>query len=199
MNWQVYYSMTRKFLRAPYVDYYLGNRHVLDAGCGEGVMLARYNNWHGIDIDQELIRKCQNQGFKADVMSVLEIKFPDSSFDGVHAAQLIEHFPPTQALQFLHETSRILKPGGFLLLTTPGIKRVWNTFSHIRPYPPISLYKLLNVSTESYLGKTRLPLQLFCSHATRSGKGFLGKLAAMLDPVLPASDPDGWIIVCKKI
>lgn len=199
MTWRDYYSLAKKHRRAPYIDYYLGNRRVLDAGCGEGLMLARYSNWQGIDIDPELVRKCQSKGFQAEVMSVLNIQFPECSFDGVHAAQMIEHFPPAQALTFLQEASKILKPGGLLLLTTPGIKRVWNTFSHIRPYPPISLYKLLNVPTEGYLGKTSLPLKLLASHATRAGNGLAARITALLDPILPASDPDGWIIVCEKI
>lgn len=70
-------------------------------------------------------------------MHVLELKFPNESFDAVHAAQLIEHFAPVETVCFLSKASRALRPGGIVYLTTPGVRNVRNTLSQVCPYPQL--------------------------------------------------------------
>ena len=49
------------------------------------------------------------------------LTIPDSSFDVVISSECIEHVPhPEKALR---EMARVLKPGGFILVTTPN--KVW--------------------------------------------------------------------------
>ena len=189
LTWRQYYTIFMQKKRLPYVDYYLGNRRILDVGCGEGGMLERYNNWQGIDVNQDLVGKCQQRGLPAKVMSAFEMNYANETFDGIHSAMLIEHFPPNEAFDFLRESARVMKHNGILLLTTPGVKRIWNTFSHIRPYPPAAIKKLLSVATEGYITKSKLPLKLLAAHATTS---------SLLDPIWQRSDPDGWVIVLSK-
>jgi SAM-dependent methyltransferase len=53
--------------------------------------------------------------------------FPDGTVDGVLCCELIEHLFHDPAY-VLHETNRVLKPGGWLLLTTPNV----TSYHHIR-------------------------------------------------------------------
>lgn len=59
------------------------------------------------------------------------LPYPDGSFDGALFCEVIEPLTqdPTFALAELH---RILKPGGWLLLTTPNVFRLRNVISIIR-------------------------------------------------------------------
>ncbi len=134
-------------------------------------------------------------------MNAIELSFADSSFDAIHAANIIEHFSSADAVLFLTEISRVLKPGGVIYLSTPGVKNVWNTFSHIRPYPPSAFKKLLKTSTENYI--KRDPLDLYTVDFFGSRYFFksrvLNFLFGILDIIFPTSDPIGWIVILKKI
>ena len=60
--------------------------------------------------------------FKRDIFDVEKDRFPyeDGTFDGVICCELIEHLFHDPA-HMLHESNRVLKDGGWLLLTTPNI------------------------------------------------------------------------------
>ena len=99
---------------------------ILDIGCGSGVPtmeLARSCNGEiiGIDIDQDLLdrlsRKIEQEGLtnrvKAIKCSLLDIKFPDNSFDIIWAEGSITTLGVEKSLR---EWNRLLKPKGFLVI-----------------------------------------------------------------------------------
>jgi len=99
---------------------------ILDIGCGSGVPtmeLARLCNGEiiGIDIDQDLLdrlsRKIEQEGLtnrvKAIKCSILDIKFPDNSFDIIWAEGSITTLGVEKSLR---GWNRLLKPKGFLVI-----------------------------------------------------------------------------------
>jgi ubiquinone/menaquinone biosynthesis C-methylase UbiE len=114
---------TRKAFRTlPKVE----NSRILDIGCGSGVPtmeLARLCNGEiiGIDIDQDLLdrlsRKIEQEGLtnrvKAIKCSLLDIKFPDNSFDIIWAEGSITTLGVERSLR---GWIRLLKPKGFLVI-----------------------------------------------------------------------------------
>ena len=52
------------------------------------------------------------------------ISFPDGKFDVVYHSHLLEHFPRAQALPFLRECYRVLKPGGIIRVAVPDLERI---------------------------------------------------------------------------
>jgi ubiquinone/menaquinone biosynthesis C-methylase UbiE len=61
------------------------------------------------------------------ISDITEIPVPDASFDDVLCSEVLEHVPePTHALD---EFTRLLKPGGTLILTAPFASNV-----HTAPY-----------------------------------------------------------------
>ena len=103
----------------------------LDAGCGGGrylVALSRLGatKVEGIDISEDAV-KAANQRLadrqltqiaKAQRSSVLEIPFPDATFDYVVSSGVIHHTPDPK--RGFRELVRVLKPGGKLFLSVYG-------------------------------------------------------------------------------
>ena len=58
---------------------------------------------------------------------------------------VIEHLRDPS--NFLNESMRVLKPGGFIWLSTPNwqhcFKSFYNDYTHVMPYTPVSLVRLL--------------------------------------------------------
>lgn len=196
-----YVRLGVKHRRDPLQVKYLSGRRVLDVGCGSGEFLARHpQNSVGVDVDPLLVGFCRERGLTAHCMSALTLEFPDASFDAVHAAQLIEHFTPEDAARFLAEAERVLRSGGYLFLSTPGVRNVWNTFSHVRPYPPAAIAKLLSSPTENYLREAPPMFEIDLVQGYRHY--FANKAVAfsfsILDLLFPPSDPIGWTIILHK-
>jgi SAM-dependent methyltransferase len=112
---------------------------ILDAGAGE---LQNRKYCHHLEyVSQDF---CQYQGAgmhpdeglqteswdtsKIDLVSdITDIAAPDASFDAILCSEVLEHVPePTHALD---EFTRLLKPGGVLILTAPFASNV-----HMAPY-----------------------------------------------------------------
>lgn len=205
MKFVEYASLAISYKCDPFYSKYLKGKRILDVACGSGeFMLRDPSNIIGVDLDQKLVDECKQKGLQAFYMNVLRLDFPDEEFDAIHAAQIIEHFDPSDAVIFLKELQRVLKPGGFIYISTPGVRNVWSTFSHIRPYPPDSFKKLLNTSTENYLlteQSNSMKLQLVDSFGSRFY--FKSKLlqffSNLIDICFESNDPSGWIIILKKL
>jgi len=192
-------AMTNK--TDPFFIKYLKGKKVLDVGSGRGEFLARDpSNFIGIDVDPILINICKLNGLNARLMNAKELNFPDESFDAVHASQLIEHLNPIDASAFLKETSRIIKKNGIVYLTTPGVKNIWNTFSHIRPYPPSAFKKLLSNNTENYIceNKIQLVFEGAWGHRSYYKNRLLMFILIIRDLIWKPSNPIGWTIILRK-
>lgn len=100
---------------------YRQNNRLLDVGCGGGTLLnaARTNGWNarGVDVSESVAEHVRGLGFNVFRGELHEAGFPDSEFDVVTAAELVEHLFDPQTV--LKEIQRILRPGGVLWTTTP--------------------------------------------------------------------------------
>jgi predicted SAM-dependent methyltransferase len=56
------------------------------------------------------------------------LPFKNRSFDWIYAEHFIEHIGEEQAVLFLKEVKRILRPGGLVRLTTPDLRRYVNGY-----------------------------------------------------------------------
>src|SRR3990167_11062777 len=99
---------------------------LLDVGCGTGKLVEFFRKkgftTYGCDSADEAIRMAriingQNVIKKAPAG---RLPFKKQTFDIVSAISLIEHLSKKEAKAFLLETSRILKPHGFVFLITPN-------------------------------------------------------------------------------
>ena len=185
----------------PFFVKYLQGRQVLDVGSGRGEFLERDpTHFVGVDVDPALVASCRERQLSALCMSALSLDFPNESFDAVHAAQLIEHFDSTDAARFIQEAARVLRNGGVVFLTTPGVKNVWNTFSHVRPYPPDAFRKLLKSDTENYIRDIGIPLVLEGVWGQRHyfENRLMTFVSSAFDLLWRPKNPIGWVFVLRK-
>ena len=98
----------------------------LDFGCGTGVLTAKINALRpdyticGVDISPKAIQTIKKRIPKGTFRPIHEsqhIPFPDKYFDFVLAADVLEHIYDTNAA--FSEISRVLVPGGTLLISVP--------------------------------------------------------------------------------
>ena len=101
---------------------------ILDWGCGCGRVLRHWSNLRGTsvcgcDINPRMVEWCRQNLPFADV-AVTEIEPPlpyaDSSFDLVYAFSVLTHLPEDLQHAWIGECFRVLRPGGYLLLSTLG-------------------------------------------------------------------------------
>jgi SAM-dependent methyltransferase len=100
-------------------------RHVLDYGCGDGALLptlaARYGRVVGLDLDARAAARVTAHYRLGNVQLVqadgTALPFSDKRFDLVVATEVLEHIPRLEV--GLDEISRVLAPGGTLLVSAP--------------------------------------------------------------------------------
>jgi SAM-dependent methyltransferase len=122
---------TRAILK--YLDAELGPpvpgqvRKILDIGSGAGNMahhLAQYGQVFGIDYNPRPLPVAQARGLPVSQGSGSELPFPAATFDLVALLDTVEHIP--DELGVLAECSRVLKPGGKLIVTVPAFMWLWS-------------------------------------------------------------------------
>lgn len=141
---------------------------LLNLGCGQRFHPA----WTNLDLApaDPSIRRC-------DVTRPLP--FEGAAFDAVYHAHLLEHLPRAQALPFLHECRRVLKPGGILRLAIPNLEAIARLYLY-------ALEDAWNGDQEAAAHHRWLLLELY-DQATRECPG-----GAMLDELRDEACPLAW-------
>ncbi len=98
---------------------------LLDIGCAHGFLLdeARKTGWDtkGIEISHEASNYAKNQlGLDVFCGELFDASFAENSFDAVTIIGSIEHL--IQPLEYISKIFHVLKPGGYLILTTIDTK-----------------------------------------------------------------------------
>lgn len=133
---------------------------VADIGCGDGRLLWRYQickpeDYIGIDVGEDLLRqlrgKTSNRA-KTVAATAEATTLPDSSVDFVACTEVFEHLPHPEIA--VREFSRILRPGGKVVIQSPNATRLRN----LNPlhaaccivgiiFPPVLMRKVVHENT----------------------------------------------------
>src|SRR5687768_17294344 len=118
--------------------------HLIDLGCDDGTHSVQFGAnagavlVHGLDIDSERVRHAAARGMVACAGDLNErFPFSDESFDIVCSNQVIEHVKDTD--RFVSETYRILRPGGYALISTENLASWHNLAALLFGWQPFSL------------------------------------------------------------
>lgn len=102
------------------------NKVVLDIGCGFGwwdqiCIKKKVKKIVGLDISEEslnITKKIKSKKLKVKLGSALKLPFNNNSFDTVGTWEVLEHIPSGTENIMFQEINRVLKPGGYMLLST---------------------------------------------------------------------------------
>ena len=124
-----------------------GGLKVLDAACGEGygshLLAARAGEVTGVDISAAAVTHARN-AYNAANLSFLQadctdLPFENQSFDCIISFETLEHLHDHEAL--LEEFSRVLKPKGFLVISSPDKAIYTDRLGNENPFHTKELYK----------------------------------------------------------
>jgi SAM-dependent methyltransferase len=129
---------------------------LLDCGCGVGITTAHLRQQRpriqGVDFSSTFIETARARGDYFQVMDLTDLKFPDHHFDLVCSADTIEHIPDIQ--KALAEMTRVLKPGGFMVLQAPNLSSNLLSTNYRKTVPNV-LRKLAFLSQDLLAPKLR--------------------------------------------
>jgi 2-polyprenyl-3-methyl-5-hydroxy-6-metoxy-1,4-benzoquinol methylase len=121
----------------------------MDIGCDDGAWtseLARATNArevHGLEVVPEAAAAAERRGIRVwrlDANKPLD-GVPDNFFDAVHSNQVIEHVSNVDL--FVSEVYRILRPGGYAVVSTENGSSWHNIFAAVMGW---QIFSLTNVS-----------------------------------------------------
>jgi predicted SAM-dependent methyltransferase len=125
---------------------------LLNLGCGN-----RYHeNWTNIDFIST------NENILAHDLK-LGVPFNDNSFHAVYHSHVLEHFPKADAVKFMKECYRVLKPGGVIRIAVPNLEEI------VRQYL-LNLDKAISGDAEAQSRYDWIMLELF-DQAVRNYSG----------------------------
>jgi 2-polyprenyl-3-methyl-5-hydroxy-6-metoxy-1,4-benzoquinol methylase len=115
-------AFARKFL-----DRLDPSRRILDAGCGEGVLVNAYHQ-RGYNIIGMDLNYASRLVFKGDILCA---PFDAETFDVIINLDVLEHMSFTEQERAVSEFSRILKPGGYFFVSVPNLAHLASRLSFI--------------------------------------------------------------------
>ena len=116
-NWEFYPTYIAKLeaVRA-WLDHLAPGTRVLDAGCGEGVLVDEYAGRLAIEgIDPNYASDHVRSG------SLTDLPYPDGTFERALCLDVLEHLPFDDQRQALAELHRVMTPGGVLFASLPNL------------------------------------------------------------------------------
>ena len=153
LEWR--YRQCRPFVR---------DRVVLDVPCGTGMgfpFLGQARQLFGADLSQEALQVARTRFGKyvADLKCcpMQKLEFGDRSLDVVVCLEGIEHLTKEDGVVFLGEVTRVLRPGGLLLLSWPAMvdgRHSENEF-HLYEWPEKEMVEILGGAFELVEHKVR--------------------------------------------
>jgi 2-polyprenyl-3-methyl-5-hydroxy-6-metoxy-1,4-benzoquinol methylase len=153
--------LIRNFIRATGLDY---SAKILDVGCGFGRVMSwliedGYNP-EGIDINPYTVETNKKKSFHC--MTPEEFTKTDEMYDILLMIHIVEHFQPTDLLDFIDIYLDRLKVGGYLLIATPLEQdQFYADFDHIKVYQP-GAFSLISKKETQVQYHSRHRLRMVC-------------------------------------
>lgn len=124
---------------------------VLDVGCGSSKIIADLPEAIGVDLRFDKLNFMRQHHNKLLQGNGMKLPFADASFDCVISSQVIEHIPDENG-RHLDELTRVLKPGGILVLGTPDYGNwQWRVIERLYELAAPGAYADEHVTQYSYI------------------------------------------------
>lgn len=113
-------SIVRKLL-----DQVGSSHRILDAGSGEGILVSEYHQ-RGFNIIGMDLNYGSERVFKGNILNA---PFANGVFDIILNLDVLEHMSFTEQERAISEFSRILRPGGYLIVSIPNLAHLASRLS----------------------------------------------------------------------
>jgi len=120
--------------------YFKQGNKLLDLGCGKGYLSRKVGDFihnQGFNAKKYLLASdIEKNAFEAFEIPFKQLNFDkkmpfkNKSFDLIYSVEVIEHL--NSPYDLILECSRILKPGGYLILSTPNILHLGSRFKYFK-------------------------------------------------------------------
>jgi SAM-dependent methyltransferase len=137
---------------ADYVALAREHQPVIDVGCGRGEFLVACReagiSATGFDTNERSVADLVSRGITASVAGVpgCFANIADASVGTIAAMHVVEHLPVDALFALFVEASRVLRPGGLLIIETPNAESLavsasefWRDPTHLAPRHPAAL------------------------------------------------------------
>ena len=201
---------------------------ILDAGCGHGAdlipLLKKKCRCAGIDLSENMIAETKKElkrngldtrDLTLSTGDITRLAWPDAVFDKVFASEIIEHVPDYP--KAIAELSRVLKPGGTLVITTPNRKGIyawerylvyerilkrkwphpydeWKTYEELKPVFAKNNLKIVYAASFCFM----FGGALFVNRYPMPLKKMVIWITSCLEPILSRLFPLGGYSLCLK-
>ena len=131
---------------------------IINVGVATGAtseMLAQFGQVTSIEYEQACIEFTKSKiDIDIELGTILDIKYPDETFDLVCAFDVIEHIENDK--RAVSELSRICKTGGHVFITVPAFMSIWSHHDvinhHVKRYVISEIHDLLSsLLTKKYV------------------------------------------------
>jgi SAM-dependent methyltransferase len=161
---------------------------ILDVGCGRGVLLSSLADYghemHGMDVSETAVQGVDPRVQVRVADCLTKCDYPSDHFDQVILWHVLEHLTSPRAI--LDEISRILKPGGQVIIAVPNFSSVQSRWAgpawfhldlprHLYHFPVAGLRRLLrrtgfDVAREQHFSLRQNPFGWVQSAFNRHGR-----------------------------
>jgi SAM-dependent methyltransferase len=136
---------------------------VLDAGCGEGVIVREYAERLAIEgVDPQYSSDIVKAG------SLIALPYPDGAFDRALCLDVLEHLPFDEQPRAIEELRRVLRSGGELLVSVPNLAHLQSRVHFLFQG------RLIRTAAEAKHPGDR-PVDEYIQMATRAGFALVGR------------------------
>jgi len=157
-------------LESGLVERYGANKHVLEVGCGTGLILKRLANFaakaEGIDLSPGMLEKARERGLSVREGSATALPYEDNTFDVTCSFKVLAHIPDIE--KALSEMARVTRPGGMVLAE---FYNPWSFRGLLRALGPARQIGRTRKESDVY---TRFDNPLRAKELTPSGCSFKG-------------------------